>query len=75
MSRQPQAWFCSHEHEPHGGRTHVRDHTDARAPRKRAAGTVDPTVTKAVTFGRYNRETEGYDKPLCPLAVPLYPDA
>lgn len=64
-------YYCSHDDEPFGERTHLRERDHWNKPKKFPAGSPDPNTTKALTFGIYDYETKTYGPPPCPRSVPL----
>lgn len=61
-------WFCSHEHEPHGSRTHMATHGKWKRG-KWIATFAEPNTTKSLSFLDYHDPKK---RPPCALAVPMY---
>lgn len=66
----PVAYYCDHEDEPYDARTHVRSNAEGRS---KPVGSIDTSISRSLSFGRYDYTTRSYLPPLCPRAVPLVP--
>lgn len=71
MSRRKRVqvgWFCDHEHEPYGERSHMSNHGRYRRG-KWQESFPEPHTNKALTFLDFHDTKK---RPPCPLAEPIY---